>query len=233
MQTTLFSRIQIILADAFAFFVQHITQIAALCLPFIFVTTVFDFMLGVMYRSSPLGIAAPLLINLMVYPIYTAALIQLMSRRARQEHPKNAELVVAAMQQWAPLFALKIIMVLLIGLGISLFILPGIWMGVRLVFAEFYLVLFGMSPRDAIVKSFGDTRHHFVLILILLMATYVPILALGLATDQMMQALTANYFFRIVASAGWSLIGLLVHVVLFRAYMQILSEKNERAELVQ
>jgi hypothetical protein len=230
MQTTLSSKIQIILSDAYTFFGQHFFQIAALCLPFIFVTTVFDFILSAMYNSSPMAMIAPLVLNLLVYPIYTAALIQLMARRARLEQPKNGDLIVAAMQQWAPLFVLKAIMVFLVGLGISFLIVPGIWLGVRLAFAEFYLVLFGMNPRDAIIKSFEGTRNQFGLILILMMVTYVPILLLGLATDQIIQAATNNEFFRIIANAGWSLIGLLVHVVLFRAFMQVVSEQKEESE---
>jgi hypothetical protein len=226
MQTTLSSKIQIILSDAYTFFVQHFIQIAALCLPFIFATTVFDFILSAVYGSSPMSMIAPLVLNMLVYPIYTAALIQLMARRARQEQPKNGDLIVAAMQQWAPLFILKAIMVFLVGLGISFLVVPGIWIGVRLAFAEFYLVLFGMNPREAIIKSFEGTKNQFGLILILLIVTYVPILLLGLATDQIVQAVTANEFFRIIVNAGWSLIGLLVHVVIFRAFMQVLSEQK-------
>lgn len=226
MQTTMASKIQIILSDAYTFFIQHFVQIVALCLPFIFATTVFDFILGATYGSSPMAMIAPLVLNMLVYPLYTAALIQLMARRARHEQPKNGDLITAAIQQWAPLFVLKALMVLLVSLGISLLIVPGIWIGVRLAFAEFYLVLFGMSPRDAMAKSFEGTRNQFGLILILLLVTYVPILLLGLTTDQIVQALTANAFFRIIVNAGWSLMGLLVHVVLFRAFMQILSEQD-------
>ncbi|RJQ67968.1 MAG: hypothetical protein C4519_23690 [Desulfobacteraceae bacterium] len=226
MQTTLSSKIQIILTDAYTFFGQHFFQIAALCLPFIFATTLSDFMLGAIYRSGPMALVAPLALNLLVYPIYTAALIQLMARRARKEHPKNGDLIMAALQQWVPLLMLKAIMVFLVGLGISLLIVPGIWLGVRLAFAEFYLVLFGMTPKEAIIKSLQSTRNQFLLILILFMATYVPILLLGLTTDQIVRTIAANDFFRIIVNAGWSLIGLLVHVVLFRAFMQVLSEQK-------
>jgi hypothetical protein len=229
--TPLSSKIQIILTDAYSFFTQHFIQIAALCLPFLFATTLFDFILGVQFRATPMALLAPLAFNLLIYPVYTAALIQLMARRARQEQPKNGDLIMAAIQQWAPLFALKAIMVFLIGVGISFLILPGIWLGVRLAFAEFYLVLFGMKPREALVKSFTDTKNHFVLILILMAATYVPILVLGLTADQLIQLISSNDFFRIIVNAVWSLIGLFVNVVLFRTFMEVLSEKTAEGVL--
>ena len=228
MQTTLPSKIQIILSDAVSFFVQNFSQIAVICLPFLFATSVLDFVFGAMFASSQMAVMAPMFLNLLVYPIYTAALIHLMAQRARQENPKSTDLIMMAINQWAPLFILKAVMVFLIGLGISLLIVPGIWIAVRLVFAEFYLVLFGLNPRDAIIKSFQVTRKHFGLLLILLMSTYVPILFLGLTTDQFVQSVTSNDFFRVLVNAAWSFIGLFVHVVVFRAFMQIVSEQSPK-----
>jgi hypothetical protein len=229
MQTTTFpTKIQIIIVDAFSFFLQNFAQIAALCLPFVFATSAFDFIFGAMYKGSPMSIMAPMMLNLLVYPIYTAALIHLMAQRARQASAKNSDLIMTAIQQWAPLFILKAIMVFLIGVGISLLLVPGIWIAVRLVFAEFYLVLFGMTPRAAIVKSFESTHKYFGLLLILLLMTYVPILVSGLTADHLVQMMTQNDFFRVLVGAAWSFLGLFVHVVLFRAFMQVVSEQSTK-----
>ena len=243
MHVTLFAQSKTILADALSFFIQNFSQIVAICMPFLLATSAANFMSDA-DELSPMALLAPMVVNILVYPIYTAALIHLMALRARQKEPRSIDLIMAAIQQWAPLLILKIIMVFLIGLGMSLLFLsdvwiglrlvlalPGIWIAVRLVFAEFYLVLFGMNPMDAILRSFKSTQKQFTLLLILLMVTYVPILVLGLTTDHLVQVLTSNDLFRALINSAWSLIGLIVHVVLFRAFMQVISE--QRAGVLQ
>ncbi len=225
MQSDLSITIKRILNDSYLFFIHHFYQISTLCLPFLFITTLFDFFLAATYGSTPMALFAPLAFNLLIYPLYTAALIHLMSRRARQEQPKNGELVVSALQQWGPLLLLKGIMIFLIGMGFFLFVIPGIWLAVRLSFAEFYLVLFKVHPRDALQKSMSATKGRFTLILMLMLMTYVPILFLGLAIDQFVLSMTANDFLRIVISAAWALVGLFVHVVLFRTFMEVVVER--------
>lgn len=226
MQKALATQIQTILTDAYIFFTRHLKQIAVVCAPFLFAASLADFILAETYKGTHLAIFAPLALNLLIYPIYTAALIQLMARRARQEQPTNSELIMAAIQRWAPLLVLKTVSVFLIGLGISMLIFPGIWLAIRLAFAEFHLVLFGAPPKTAIQKSFADTRAHLGLVFILLVVTYVPIFVAGLAADQVVQTLTANDLFRVVVNAAWSLIGLFVHVVLFRAFMDVVTEEE-------
>lgn len=226
MQKALALQIQTIITDAYIFFTRHLKQIAAVCAPFLFVASLFDFVLAEAFKGTHLVIFAPLALNLLIYPIYTAALIQLMARRAGQEQPTNSELIMGAIQRWAPLLVLKTLAVFLIGLGISMLIVPGIWLAIRLAFAEFHLVLFGVNPKTAIQKSFEDTRAHIALVFILLVVTYVPIFVAGLAADQVVQTLTSNDLFRIIVNTIWSLIGLFVHVVLFRAFMDIASEQE-------
>ena len=224
MQTARAAQIQTILTDAYLFFRSHIKTITAVCLPFLFAASFFDFILAKNFRETPLAIFSPLALNLLIYPIYTAALIQLMAARARKEQPSNSALIAAALQQWFPLLILKTVSVFIIGLGISMLVLPGIWLAVRLAFAEFHLVLFGVTPKVAIQKSFADTRNHIGLVFVLLFVTYVPIFILGLGADSIVQTLTGNEFLRIVVNTVSSLIALFVHVVLFRAFMDVIAE---------
>lgn len=229
MQTSFASKALQILNDAFRFYTAHFQQLATLCLPFLFVTTLLDFVLARSFQESAMALFGPMMVNLLIYPIYTAALIHLMARRARGERPGNGNLLMAAMRQWAPLFLLKTILVAMIGLGISLLIIPGIWLAVRLAYAEFYLVLFGQRPLDAIRISFIRTRPHFLLILLLLLTTYVPIVLMGIGTDQILQTVLTNDFFRVLASTGWSFIGLLVSIVMFRLFMETMEAGDEPA----
>jgi len=220
MQNDLSSKVLKILSDAYLFFRSHFKQVAALCLPFLFAATLVNFLLARNYQDAPMALFGPLMVNLLVYPLYTAALIHLMARRVLQERPKNGDLLIAAIRQWVPLLLLKTMLLLVIGLGFSLLVLPGIWLAVRLAYAEFHVVLSGRRPMDAVRASFVETRPHFFLILILLFATYVPITLLGMASDQLIQTVTTNDLFRVIGSTGWSFAGLYVTIVLFRAFTE-------------
>lgn len=227
MQTISRVLIRQILTDAIDFFIQNIRQIATLCLPLLFAATIVNFGLARAYYGTPQAIFAPFVFNILIYPLYSAALIQLMANEASRVPSTNSALMVMALQRWVPFLVLKTIMVILIGVGMTLLILPGVFFAVRLAFAEFYLVLFGLNPKEALQKSFVATRSHFGLILILLLLTYVPVLFSGLIIDQLVYTVTQNDFFRIIANTVWAFIGLFVHVVLFRVFMEVGSQKDE------
>ena len=64
---------------------------------------------------------------------------------------------------------------LLILLGASLFVLPGIWVMVKIAFAEYLLVLRGLTPLAALKQSFQLTRGHFLLVLGCVMTVLLPV----------------------------------------------------------
>lgn len=227
MPSTLPSKFQLILTDAFNFFVHNFRQIATLCLPFLFAAAMVQLLLMEAYPDSDISLFASMAANLLVYPIYTAALIQLMARRARNEQPKNSELILASLPQWGALLTLKLLTTLLLFFGFSMFIVPGVWLWVRIVFAEFYLVLFNAQPVKALEKSVAVTKGHFAPILLLLLVTYPPILLGFVIFDEFIQSVTANLFLRIIAVTSGSLIAQFANVIFFRAFMEVVKEQPD------
>jgi len=227
MKPSLATAIQLIMTDAIQFFVRHLVQIATLCLPFLLLTAAFQYVLNEAYPSNPAAFVAPMLLSLLVYPIYTAALIQLMARRARQEKPGSGELILSALPRWSALLMLRVIIAFLLLLGFSLFVIPGVWIMVRISFAEIYLVLFGLSPREALEKSSRTTAGNFWLILALLALTYLPILILILTMNQVLQNMSPNALLEIAVVTGWSFLELFVPVVVFRAFMEVTAGKQQ------
>jgi hypothetical protein len=239
MAKPLSSQVQTILSDAYLFFIGNLKQIAAVCLPFLFLSSMFSFILAGFFEDAVTALFASGAVNLFIYPVYTAALIQLMAMRARQAQPTNGELILMAIKFWAPLLIVKIIVSLLIALaGLFLtfagihfiiklfFFIPIIWVVVRFAFAEFHVVIFGMAPIAAIKRSFQDTRDHWMLVFVVILVTYVPIFVFSLAADQFVQNMAPNGLFRIVVNTASSLIVLFVHVALFRVFMDALPEQE-------
>jgi hypothetical protein len=129
-----------------------------------------------------------------------------------------------AARQWAPLFLLKLIMVAMIFAG-SLLIIPGLWLWVRLSFAEFYLVAFGYKPQDAIQKSLVATKPFGIMIFIILLMSYVPILAMDLIVDRIVWSLTQNLFISMLSNTFFSFLALFVLVILFRVFMESINQQ--------
>lgn len=213
--------------DSLDFVRVNLRQMASLCLPILLIVTLLGFGLAQSYRSSLNAFFMPFVFNLLVYPLYTGALIQLMFRKARHENPSNGELMIAASRMWAPFFLLKTTMVVLIFIG-SMLIVPGIWMWIRFSFAECYLVVFGLKPKEALQKSLIATKPYFGLLFLLLVTTYLPVVAINFFVDKLIWTLTQSIWLSIVANTLCSFLGLFVLVIIFRVFMEVMQNENER-----
>ena len=212
-------QLKLMFSDAFGFISANIRQMASLCLPILLITNIISFSLARIHGSTSNAFFVPFVFNLLVYPIYTAALIQFMLAKARHESPTNSALLSMAMRKWAGLFLLKLVMVVLIMAG-SILIIPGIWLWVRLSFAEFYLVIFGIKPMEALQKSLAETKPFGFLILVILILTYVPILIMDFVVDRLLWQLHQSLVLTMLSSTFFSFLALFVLVVIFRVFME-------------
>lgn len=226
MPSSLPSKLQLILTDAFDFYTQNFRQIAVLCLPFLFATALSQVVIMESFPASEMTFFTTTAVDLAIYPLYSAALIHFMERRARSEHPVNSELVSAALPHWGALLTLKLLTSLLIFFGISMLIIPGVWLWVRLVFAEFYLVLYRFHPTRAVERSIAATKGHFGPILMLLCLTYLPVFLAVIAIEALMQWLSGGVVLRIAALTSLYLVAQFVKVVLFRTFMEVVKEQS-------
>ncbi|MDT4869490.1 hypothetical protein FQZ97_1045210 [compost metagenome] len=80
-----------------------------------------------------------------------------------------------ALLRWPSFAVLAAISTLLIMVGVWMLILPGVYVMIKLAFAEYLLVLEGKSPLDAIKESFELTRGHFFTILSCVLLVMGPI----------------------------------------------------------
>jgi len=127
---------QQILRDAWYFYSRNFLQIALLCGPLMLLEA-----LSAHYweslSGSKMGMAEGLLVALMFSPLYQAVLIYFMASRSSGEPLNAGQLYSAALRIW-PLYALLISLGLLLkGLGLMMLIVPGIWIAVKLSFADY------------------------------------------------------------------------------------------------
>jgi hypothetical protein len=225
-------KLKIIISDSLQFFLNNLVQIASLCLPWLLAAALVEY--GIIVIGQNADKSAPLFLlawtfDLIVYPIYTGALITLMARRAQREHPTNNELTGAAIRTWQPLFLVHIIVSGLKAMGFLLFIVPGVYLSVRLSFAEFHLVLEGLKPMEAIQKSFQTTKPYFGPILLLLAIFMIPLALMAFVMVSALEALKLNLIFNVLLGILLSFLTLIVDVVIFRVYMSARQENPDVA----
>jgi hypothetical protein len=219
-------QLKLIFTDAAFFFRKNLNQIAVLCLPWLFAGALVEHFFVTnqeAFGDKPLFFLA-WAFNLLVYPIYTAALILLMAQQAEGRRPTNQALLVEAFKRWQPLLILHLLGSLLAGFGILLFVLPGIWVMVRLSFAEFYLVLDDLNPIEAIQKSIQTTKKHWRVIFFLMLMFLFPVAGLTFLFGQMSPDNPQVELIATIAGLAASFYMLFVDVLIFRVYMSAVTD---------
>ena len=220
-------KFRIIISDSIQFFVTNAKQMAALCLPWLLLAALMGYIIIAVGQNAQDAAALFLeawTFNLLIYPVYTGGLILLMARRAQREQPANRELTAAAIKIWQPLFVVHVLCSGATALGFMFLVVPGVYLAVRLAFAEFFLVLEGARPIEAIQKSFRATRPYFIILLVLLALFMTPLVLLTLVLDQILQQLNTGPILNILLSTLLAFLGLFVDVVKFRVFMSARQE---------
>lgn len=120
--------------------------------------------------------AYDLLAGLVIYPLYTAALILFLDARTRAgETPPNRVLLAAALTLWPRMALLAATTTVATVLGLSLYFLPGIWLTVVLAFSEYRLVLHRSEPLRAMKESFSLSRGNFWLTFTCILCVMAPL----------------------------------------------------------
>jgi hypothetical protein len=206
-----------ILADAYHFFIGNLRQMAGLFLPILLIVTALEHGLTVTADTASLFWAV--LVGLLVYPLYTGALILLLAKRTQHESPTNGQLLRAAFTLWWPLLILTFIVGVAVIFGFMLLIIPGIWIAVRLAFAEIYLVVEGLTPLAAMRKSHDTTKELFWVILLAVVIVYVPLIAFSFLLEWMVETYGGSSALGIIGDTVVAFLGLFVNVVIFRIYL--------------
>ncbi|WP_095080656.1 YciC family protein [Pseudomonas sp. Irchel s3h17] len=216
-----------VLRDSFYFFQRNLGRIVPLCLPLV----VFEALLQQLVDHSQGPQAFPgysVIVGLLVYPLYTAALILFLDARSRGENPRTRDLLAASASLWPRFALLTAVNTLLILIGLSLYFLPGIWLMVMLAFAEYLLVLRNMQPLAAIRESMRLARGNFLRILVCILCVMGPLWLLKGASLSIYPE-SQNPAIALLLESIHSFLQLFTSVVLFRLFM-LISEAPDNTE---
>ncbi len=214
-----------VIRDSLYFVQRNLGQIVALCLPLVILEAIIQ-----QFVESAAGPdASPgygLIVGLLVYPLYTGALILFLDARSRGESPGNRELLTRALSLWPKFALLSAVSTLLIVLGLSMFFVPGIYLTVVLAFAEYQLVLRGEPPLAAMKSSLLLTRGHFWRIFVCILVVLGPLMLLK-EFSYSLSPKADNPVLSLALESANSFLQLFLSVVLFRLFM-LISEPSDK-----
>jgi hypothetical protein len=218
-----------VLRDSLYFFKRNLGQIVQLCLPLVMLEALLQQVVD--HSTEPDSFPGiSVIVGLLVYPLYTAALILFLDARSRGESPRNRDLLAMAASLWPRFALLTALNTVLILLGLSLYFLPGIYLMVTLAFGEYLLVLRGLAPLAAMKESLRMTKGHFLRILLCILCVMGPLWLLkGLTLAAYPEP--QNPVISLLIDSAHSFLQLFTSVVLFRLFMLInpLPERNDSA----
>ena len=215
-----------VLRDSLYFFKRHLASIVQLCLPLV----IFEALLQqvVDHNTDPDSFSSvSVVVGLLVYPLYTAALILFLDARTRGESPATLDLLAMSARLWPRFALLTALNTLLILLGLSLYFLPGLMLMVMLAFGEYLLVLRGLGPLQAMKESLRLTRGHFWRILLCILCVMTPLWLLKGATLAVYPE-PQNPVIAVLIDSAHSFLQLFTSVVLFRLFMLISESPDKR-----
>ncbi|MBP0049761.1 hypothetical protein H9C73_13570 [Marinobacterium sp. AK62] len=217
------------LRQSLFFFRNHANKLALIQVPFLALVSIVQYQLlqGIdeetaqVQRSLFLSSA----LDLALMPVYWGATL-LYLRSVLDGQPFTiSQALIAGLGCWGRLLLTYILTALAISTGLLLFIVPGIYIGIRLAFAEFYCVMEGKGPIESIGASWASTREFFwplfqglALIIGLLLATE---LALG-------QLLAEQQNLMMLVSLVVQFLGVVPTIFAYRLYC-VMKEDNKPA----
>jgi uncharacterized membrane protein len=207
-----------IIQDSLYFFRRNFASIVTLCLPLVILEALTKQLLGSAVGDG--SASWQLLIGLLFYPLYTGALILFLDAKSRGEEPAKRNLLAATLRMWPTFAVLTALSTLLIMAGLSLFIVPGVWVMIKLVFSEYLLVLRGLGPLEAMRESFKMSKGHVVRILVCVLFVYIPLSVLEGLSFYVLPDQQSPLLSLIVDSVS-SFLQLFISVVMFRLFMLI------------
>ncbi|WP_295476379.1 YciC family protein [uncultured Pseudomonas sp.] len=212
-----------IIQDSLYFFRHNLLAILLLCLPPVILEGVVKQAVQASAQAQA-STAYELIVGLLFYPLYSGALILFMDARTRGENPPITELWGQTLRLWPSFALLSAISTLLIMFGLSLFVLPGLWVMIKLAFSEYLLVLRQRTPFMAMRESMLMTTGHFTRILVCLLIIYIPISLFEAAGMYLLPA-PQSPSVEVLLNSLTSFLQLFMGVTLFRLFMLIEQER--------
>ncbi len=218
------------LKQTWFFFRANMQQIMRIQLPFIILITLIS-----MVAMQSIDPENPQMNNslLMFYlasiiflPLYAGATIAYLESVVNNAPISTTEALKIGLNRWGPLFITKLLGAFGIAIGLLLFFIPGIFILIRLGFAEYYSIIEKSGPTESLKNSWQDTSDYFWPLLNGLAVLFVIILGSNLLLEALLSAIgIESIMIRSLFDIVFSFLNCLYTIYGFRLYC-VMREKQ-------
>jgi len=174
------------LDDSWALFKENVVPISLIVLPIVVPTAIIEVTIQNLFATDSSHWRQELvtsLISMLVYPIYSVAIIFYIAAVVTGEKIGTSTLWRLGARFWLPYTILSVLFGLSVMVGFILLIVPGVILLIRWSFASFDLVLNKSKPREALSSSWKATKNYVGALLkgylTLIVVLYVPYVLLS------------------------------------------------------
>ncbi|MCL7942893.1 YciC family protein [Marinobacter sp. ATCH36] len=155
------------LLDTWSFFRANFIAISLIMVPFTIPLEIFSFIYYQNMVGDEAGLASflPVIVYALFYPIFGAAIVFYIASVINDRDITASQAWALGLKHWPSYFVLTVILILTIGFGFALFILPGLFLAARFAFSEFDLLLEKQDPLQSLRSSWESSREHFWILL--------------------------------------------------------------------
>jgi hypothetical protein len=210
------------------FFKQNILSIAAIQLPFLL-------FLALLSEYFPLNVEETQtfqknffllqVINLALLPIYHAATIEFINSVVSGQRLSAFQAVYKGLGRWRSLLITYILMTMLTSIGMIFLIIPGIYIAIRLAFADYICVIERRSAMKSLKQSWEETDLYFWPLLFGLAMLYGGYLVLSYIVGSLLES--TPYTVELLIMAIVNLFSTVITIFGFRMYSVMCNETRK------
>ena len=210
---------------------QNIKTLVAINLPFIIISYLFMQQFDLSLESqTPQQLADAMLtisaFNLLLMPMYWGATIAFMQSTIDGKPYSATQSLLASTKLWFKLFVVFTIYSLLISMGLLLFIIPGIYIAVRLSIADYICMIEKRPILDCLNDSWKQTKEYIWPIFHGVALISITVLILRMLTINFIHSIFPDQTgISILINIVFDILNLLVLIYGFRIYCVIKSER--------
>lgn len=215
------------LRQSLFFFRTHLNQLALIQIPFLLMITLVQYQLLQGVESDTARTTSSLFISsaldLALMPIYWGATLLYMQSVLQGRSLTTAQAISLSLTCWGRLLLTYILTALAVSSGLLLLILPGLYIGIRLAFAEFYCVMEGKGPFEAIRASWASSADFFWPLLQGLALIFGVLMLAEVLISQMMGD---AHVLKMILSLLVQFLGVLSSIYAYRVYCVMKEDKK-------
>jgi hypothetical protein len=134
---------------------------------------------GYRAEETTATLSIPVLVGVLVEaPLIAAAMIHILQALSNDAPPRFRQSIQLALDAFAPLFLAVLLAAAAVALGLTLLVIPGIYVAIRLVFVPQSVVVDGKRGPEALRASWALTQNRwwrtFTVILVVNLVTLIP-----------------------------------------------------------